>query len=212
MCLGWCPSNDRPTRVPAVSGTAMSGFVLILFFGSGAAALIYEVSWVRALTLQFGSTSLAVSTVLTLFMGGLALGAWVAGRHADHTMSPLTTYGLIEIALALYALITPVLFPLLIPIFEWAGSTISPDLWAVSLVRFVIAAVLLLPPTALMGATLPVLSRHHVVRGGEGRRGAAWLYGVNTLGAFVGTVCAGFLLLPTPGLSPVSAYETDCGY
>ena len=78
----------------------MSGFVLILFFGSGAAALIYEVSWVRALTLQFGSTSLAVSTVLTLFMGGLALGAWVAGRHADHTMSPLTTYGLIEIALA----------------------------------------------------------------------------------------------------------------
>ena len=175
--------------------------VSALFFFSGMFALVYELSWVRALTLQFGSTTLAVSTVLTMFMGGLAFGAAISGRRSDRITTPLTVYGVIECALAFYAVLTPALFRWVLPVFGWFGSTITSEFWAVSLLRFVVAGVLLLPPTALMGATLPVLSRLHIVRRGAAGRGAGLLYGVNTLGGFVGTLMAGFLLLPTIGLT-----------
>lgn len=178
----------------------LSTFVFALFFLSGAFALIYEVSWVRAMTLHFGSTSLAISTILTAFMGGLALGAWVSGRMADRITAPLTTYGAIEILLALYALFTPILFRWAFPVFDWFGSNVTQSLWFLSLVRFVVAVILLLPPTMLMGATLPVLSRFLVLQERDGGRGAGLLYGVNTVGAFVGTLTAGLLLLPTWGL------------
>ena len=71
----------------------MTSLVFALFFLSGAFALVYEVSWVRALTLEFGSTTLAVSTVLTVFMGGLALGSWLAGRRVDRFVNPLRSTG-----------------------------------------------------------------------------------------------------------------------
>jgi len=181
-------------------GAGLNFLVFSLFFLSGAFALVYEVSWVRAMSLQFGSTTLAVSTVVTIFMGGLALGAWIAGKMADRFSDPLARYGLIEIVLALYALLTPVLFRLVFPIFDQVGPNVSSSLWGTSLLRFLIAAVLLLPPTILMGATLPVLSRFHVLRHGEGARGAGLLYGINTVGAVAGTLTVSFLLLPTIGL------------
>ncbi len=183
------------------NGAGLNILVFSLFFLSGAFALIYEVSWVRAMSLQFGSTTLAVSTVLTLFMGGLALGAWLAGKMADRFTDPLARYGLIEIALAVYALLTPVLFRLVFPIFDQLGANAGSSLWGISIIRFLIAALLLLPPTILMGATLPVLSRFHVLRHGEGARGAGLLYGINTVGAVAGTLAVGFLLLPSIGLN-----------
>ena len=174
--------------------------VFTLFFFSGAFALVYEVSWVRALTLEFGSTTLAVSTVLTVFMGGLALGSWLAGRWVDRFVNPLTQYGVIELSLAAYALVTPLLFQHVLPLFGLLGARVGDSIWALSLVRFLMTAVLLLPPTVLMGATLPLLSRFYVLWQGDGGRGAGLLYGVNTVGAFVGTLAAGFVLLPRMGL------------
>ena len=120
--------------------------VFTLFFFSGAFALVYEVSWVRALTLEFGSTTLAVSTVLTVFMGGLALGSWLAGRWVDRSVNPLTQYGVIELSLAAYALVTPLLFQHVLPLFGLLGARVGDSIWALSLVRFLMTAVLLLPP------------------------------------------------------------------
>jgi spermidine synthase len=179
---------------------SLTSLVFGFFFLSGAFALVYEVSWVRAMTLLFGSTSLAASTVLSVFMGGLALGAWLSGRRADRLGAPLTTYGVIEVALSLYALLTPWLFRWVLPVFEWFGGSVSDAVLPISLFRFAVVAVLLLPPTALMGATLPILSRFYAQRRSDPGRGAGLLYGLNTLGAFAGTVAAGLLLLPTLGL------------
>ena len=190
----------------STNGAGLNILVFSLFFLSGAFALIYEVSWVRAMSLQFGSTTLAVSTVVTLFMGGLALGAWIAGKMADRFSNPLARYGLIEIVLAIYALVTPVLFRWIFPIFDQLGANVSSSLWGISLLRFLIAAILLLPPTILMGATLPVLSRFYVLRHGEGARGAGLLYGINTVGAVAGTLTVGFLLLPAIGLLRTVVY------
>ena len=81
-----------------------------LFFGSGALALVYELCWLRIISLQLGSTAIAVSVVLGVFMGGLALGAALAGRRADRIRKPLTRYGQIELGIALYAAASPTLF------------------------------------------------------------------------------------------------------
>ncbi len=191
--------SDADSRAPRAR-LPVTSLVFGLFFFSGAFALVYEVAWVRALSLQFGSTSLAVSTVLTLFMGGLALGAWLAGRRADRLASPLTLYGLLELLLAGYALFTPTLFRASLPIFEWFGAEVSAEFVPLSLFRFLVSAILLLPPTTLMGATLPILSRFYVLRWPDGGLGAGLLYAVNTIGAFTGTLCVGLFLLPSLGL------------
>lgn len=176
----------------------MNLLVAVLFFASGSLALVYQVAWVRMLTLQLGSTSLAVSTVLTMFMGGLALGARAAGARADSLVRPLRTYGVLEVVLAAYAGASPWLFPAVFPLFDRVA--IGGSFLAVSLARAAVVGVLVLPPAILMGATLPVLVRDRVLRTGEGRAGAGHLYGVNTLGACAGTLLAGFVLLPGVGL------------
>ena len=194
-------------------GISVNPIILILFFFSGAFALVYEVSWVRAFTLEFGSTSLAVATVLTLFMGGMAMGAhWIRPR-VDRLTRPLTLYGAAETALALYALVTPLLFRTVLPLFSRAAAGIAEQVLALSLFRFLACALLLAVPTLLMGVTLPLLTRFHV-RGGverdearrdsakrDGARGGGLLYGVNTVGAFAGTLAAGYALLPAVGLT-----------
>lgn len=152
------------------------------------------------MTLAFGSTTLAVSTILTVFMGGLALGSWLGGRWVDRWVNPLTKYGLVEILLAEYALLTPLLFKAVFPLFDSLGSKVSDDLYLLSVIRFVATGVLLLPPTALMGATFPILARYSLLNWPDRGRGPGLLYGFNTLGAFLGTLAAGFIFLPRLGL------------
>lgn len=189
---------------------------LICFFFSGAAGLVLEEVWTRELTLVFGSTTLALSTVLSVFMGGLALGSRVGGRYADKLKRPLVAYALAEAGVGLYALALP-----------WVIST-YPRLNAglfhlfgerellLSLGRFLAATLLLFIPTTLMGATLPILSRHATVTTeGAGRIGRAvgTLYAVNTFGAVVGAFLGGFVLLPRLGVTATShaAAITDLG-
>src|SRR5688572_33345253 len=87
----------------------MAPVVLVCFFLSGASGLILEMLWTRELTLVFGSTTLAVSTVLTAFMGGLGLGSALAARFADRLKSPVRAYAIAEVAIGLYALLVPVI-------------------------------------------------------------------------------------------------------
>lgn len=174
--------------------------VAIFFFLSGAAGLIYEIVWMRQLTLLFGSTIFAVSAVLTAFMGGLALGSFLFGKLAGRMSYPLLTYGLLEVGIGLYALLLPVILEVLTPFYRLVAQGFSPSFYLFSLLRFSLATGILLIPTILMGGTLPVISQWYTqtVKGigfGVGR-----LYAFNTFGAVLGVVGAGFFFLPWWGM------------
>jgi spermidine synthase len=174
----------------------------LLFLLSGATSLVYEVIWLRKLILIFGSTQFATSTVLSTFMAGLALGAFLAGRWLGRGgMRPLKIYGLLEIGIGLYALAVPFLFGLLTPIYRaiWEAGA-SESFVLLSLAKFAGIAAVLLPPTILMGASLPVLARQ--VADDPKRIGGkvGFLYAINTLGAVLGVFVAGFVAIPGIGV------------
>jgi spermidine synthase len=175
--------------------------LLLLFVLSGAAGLIYEVVWARQLVLVFGNTSQAVSTILTGFFGGLAIGGAVGGRVADRVRRPLRLYGALELVLVVVVLLTPVSFRLIGELYRGAYGSLAEAPLALALVRFALAILALAPATLLMGATLPTLTRF-LARGPVGMAGAFQrLYAANTVGAILGTVLAGFILIELLGLS-----------
>jgi spermidine synthase len=170
--------------------------ILACFFLSGATSLAEEVLWVRQLSLIFGSTNYAVSTVIAVFMAGLALGAWWVGRRADGWREPLKAYGYLELGIGVYALAVPLLFMALVPIYRFCWGVVDGNFAAMSLVRAICSALVLLPPTTMMGATLPLLVRHctdqpRAIGGSTGR-----LYAANTFGAVLGCLGGGLILLP----------------
>ncbi|MGQ0721618.1 MAG: fused MFS/spermidine synthase [Candidatus Eiseniibacteriota bacterium] len=146
----------------------------------------------------------AVSTVLTAFMGGLALGGWWAGRNAHRWARPLEVYGRLELLLAAAAVLVPLLLRGAEPLYAALYPALGESGPALDAVRFAVSAMILLPPTFLMGATLPVLVRHAEAGSAERRR-VADLYGINTLGAAGGTLAATFGLLPSAGLTATLA-------
>src|SRR3954451_961414 len=133
----------------------MRPVILACFFLSGASGLVLEMLWTRMLTLVFGSTTLAVSTVLTAFMGGLGLGSYLAGRLADRLRDPVRAYALAEAAIGLYALAVPAVIAFYPALNQTLWSSFGDRYALLSVLRFVASAGLLLLPTTLMGATLP---------------------------------------------------------
>jgi len=174
--------------------------LLILFFGSGISGLIYELVWLRYLTLVFGVTIYAVSTVLSAFMGGLALGGYLAGRIADRVKRPLRLYGVIEVSIGLSAVLTPPAFGVLQSVYRGMYPVLPHDLTTLSLVRFVLACVILLVPTTLMGATLPIVVRSTLGRTGSLGSNLSLLYACNTAGGITGAYAAGFVLIGALGI------------
>jgi len=174
--------------------------VLICFFISGATGLIYEVLWSRRLTLVFGVTVLAVSTVLAAFMGGLALGSALFGRVADRVRAPLRLYAGLEGAIGAFCFATPWLFELVERAYVAVHPGVEGSPWLIRLARFALSMMVLLPPTMLMGGTLPALTRALLARLDQVGGRVATLYGINTIGAMVGASAAGFLLIPTVGI------------
>src|SRR5579862_1539362 len=136
------------------------GLVIALFFASGLSSLIYQVVWTRMLVLVFGSTTYATATVLAIFMGGLCLGAWLAGRFADRASNQLFWYGSLEAFIGLWALLAPVLFSAATYLYQLIYPAWHSEFTLFSLIRFLVAAVILLPPTTCMGASLPLLSKY----------------------------------------------------
>ncbi len=185
---------------PPSKSAPLFPIVAFLFFASGATALVYEVAWLRSLVLIFGSTAFAVSTVLSSFMAGLALGSYTIGRWVDRRGRPLVVYGLLEIGIGLFALAIPYLFQAMPLLYRGAWATLQPPAYAFALLRFALCFVVLLVPTALMGGTLPALARFTAAARRNLVVGVGGLYGVNTLGAYFGTLLAGFGLLPGFGL------------
>ncbi len=131
----------------------------MMFFLSGAAALIYQVVWVRSLTLIFGGSHLAVTAVLSVFMAGLAMGGYTIGRYVDHVKKPLRLYGLLELGIALFALVFMGLMKLYPTIYVPLAQGKDDAHLYLSFIRVVFSIVSLIVPTTLMGGTLPVQSR-----------------------------------------------------
>lgn len=185
------------------------GLVLAIFILSGAAGLMYEVVWSRQLVLVFGNTTQAVSTILTGFFGGMAIGSFFGGRLADRVRSPLRLYGVIEVVLVVVVLLTPLTFRLLHELYRGVYPAIEGQPLILALLRFVLALLALAPATILMGATLPTLtrqlSRDRQLAGAFGR-----LYAANTLGAIIGTLAAGLVLIEILGLTGTLVVAAGC--
>lgn len=176
--------------------------VLAFFFFSGLAGLLYEVAWIRMAGTVIGNTTQAIGTVVGVYMGGLALGAWIGGRAADRRSGAtlLVLYGRLEAAIAGSALLVPVFLAASEPLYRalWAGLEDAPLAYAA--LRALLMALALIVPTTLMGATLPVLVRWFSGSPETAAREAGRAYAVNTLGGVAGTLGAGFLLIPEMGL------------
>ena len=175
--------------------------VWLIFIFSGASGLIYQVIWMRQLTLIFGSTVFATSTVLTAFMAGLALGSYYFGRKIDEsTQSPLRLYALLEAGIGAFCLVWPLILTALGAIYVLIHRNVTSEFYTLSLIRFMLTFGVILIPSTMMGGTLPVLTRFFVKRLEQLGTNIGILYALNTFGAVVGTVAAGFFLIEALGI------------
>jgi hypothetical protein len=163
--------------------------VAALLFVSGLCALVYQTVWMRELRLVFGASTLAGAAVLAIFMGGLGAGAAILGRRADAHPRPLAFYGALECGIALSAAATPFILDVVRSLYIGAGGSVALGSAGATLLRLLLAALVLVVPTFLMGGTLSAAAR------AAGRERVALLYATNTAGAVAGVLLATFVLL-----------------
>jgi spermidine synthase len=164
--------------------------LLLLFVGSGCAALIYEIVWFQLLQLVIGSSAVSLGVLLGTFMGGMCLGSLFLARVISQRHHPLRVYAFLELGIALVAILLLFGMPLLGGIYiAWGGTGVSGIL-----LRGIAASICLLPPTLLMGATLPAMARW-VESTPEGVSWLGFFYGGNIGGGVIGCLLAGFYLL-----------------
>ena len=176
-------------------------WVFLFFFISGATGLIYEVVWTRLLTLVLGNTHYSVSTVLTTFMGGLALGSFFGGRFIDRGGRPLLIYALLEGAIGIYCLLIPHFIDASLPFFQWVYLNFQESYSLTSFFRFGVCGAILLIPASLMGATLPILGKFVSDDPEVIGRDVGTLYAVNTFGAVAGALTSAFVFMKLYGVS-----------
>jgi spermidine synthase len=164
--------------------------LLLLFVGSGCAALIYEVVWFQLLQLVIGSSALSMGVLLGTFMGGMCLGSLLLPRYVGRGQHPLRIYAFLELGIAVFGLL--ILFGM--PLVNTAYSHLAGSGITGIVLRGVFAALCLLPPTLLMGATLPAISRW-VESTPEGVAWLGFFYGGNIAGGVAGSLLAGFYLM-----------------
>jgi len=184
------------TSIPAINinRSAQLTFFSILLLISGAAGLIYEVIWERLLEIYFGVTMTSITLIVSAYLAGLGLGSLFGGRIAQRLKSPLFTYGLLEIGIGVFGLLSPLLI-------GWIGqATAGSPYWLV----FIISFAFLLLPTFLMGMTLPLLTQAFIDRVETSGQVIGILYGINTLGAAFGCLIAGYILIDKFGFNGAS--------
>ena len=181
------------TTGPAASPEAGQRWLpalLLLFVGSGCAALIYEVVWFQLLQLSIGSSAVSLGVLLGIYMGGMCLGSLLLPKYLNPRNHPLRVYALLEIGIGLFGIIVLFAVPIVGRIYTSIAGTGQVNL----VLRAIVAAICLLPPTFLMGATLPAIARWVETT----PKGVSWLgyfYGGNLAGAVAGSLLAGFYLL-----------------
>ena len=183
------PSADPPAERASLAPVAG------LLFLSGMCGLVFQVSWFREFRLVFGASTAASSAVLAVFMGGLGIGNAVLGKRADRARNPLALYALLELSIALAAALSPLLLDVLHGLYISLGGQLALGVPLATAVRLAIAALVLGTATFLMGGTLPAAVRAVTVCEDHRRRGAALLYGANTLGAVAGALGSTFFAL-----------------
>jgi spermidine synthase len=178
--------------------------LLVCFFVSGFAALLYQTAWTREFAFLFGTSELAIVAVLAAYMGGLAAGAAIAARFVRRLTRPILAYGILELGIAIGALCVPFLIGIVQSVYLTlaGGLDAPPETISLSTALFHLlgAFIVLAPCTALMGATLPLLARYAVSEDTQVGPRIGVLYAVNTFGAIAGTMVAAFVLLPEFGL------------
>ena len=170
-----------------------------LLFCSGACALIYQTVWMRQFRLIFGASTYATAAVLAIFMGGLGIGSAILGRRADTHPQPLRFYAHLELMIAAASALSPLLLWIVAKIYFGIGGSVTLGNFLATIVRLLLAALVLGAPTLLMGGTLPAAARAVEWNDDAGRRRVALLYGVNTLGAVTGTLLSTFFMLEVFG-------------
>ena len=183
----------------AAQRTAVARLAAI-FFLSGAAGLFYEVIFSKSLGLTFGSTAAAATTVLATYMGGLALGSWLGGKLSSRVADGVRAYAFCEIGVAAFCALSAPLLNMVKAAYVALAAGSDPGAPRLLVLRVALGALALLPPTLLMGMTLPFLVRDSVLRGKGLGDAVGLFYGANTLGAALGAVLAGYAILPLLGV------------
>lgn len=173
--------------------------VCTLLFTSGFCALVFQTTWFREFRLVFGASTLASSAVLAIFMGGLGLGSALLGKRADRSARPLRFYALLEFSIALTTAASPLLVDLASRAYGALGGQSSMGAVGATAVRIALAALVIGLPTILMGGTLPAAARAVTGSHDASRRGAAWLYAANTMGAVAGALASTLWLVELLG-------------
>jgi spermidine synthase len=179
----WTPNSAR-------SGATRLPILLVLLIGSGCAALIYEIVWFQLLQLVVGSSAVSLAVLLGTYMGGMCLGSVLLPRYVSARLHPLRVFAIVEGGIGVCGLLVLSILPLLNRLYAAVGGSGSSG----SLMLAVVAAICLIPPTLLMGASLPAIARYVE----SSPRGVSWLgyfYGGNIAGAVFGCLFAGFYLL-----------------
>ncbi len=192
-------ANDLANKDKSVSSNKIRAVVL-LFLLSGLSSLIYQVIWTRQMVFVFGSSTFASATVISAFMGGLAIGSFVAGKYADKVRNPFLCYGILEGIIGVWAIMAPFMFEAALPIYKMFWQQFHFSVLPFSILRFCVVSLILLPPTACMGATLPLLSKFVTSSLSVVGNRVGTLYSINTLGAVSGALISGFYLIPSHGL------------
>jgi spermidine synthase len=181
-------------------------FITLLFVLSGISGIIYEVVWVRFFGLVFGNTVFASSTVLSVFMTGLALGSWLFGKLVDRQKYALKLYVYLELGIGIFGMLVPLCIHGATPLYTFIFRHFNPSFYQISLVRLLVSFLILLVPCTLMGGTLPAISTFVVgAFGGMPEKQAGRLYAANTFGAVLGCLIAGYFLIGTIGLIATTA-------
>jgi spermidine synthase len=177
------------------------GVFFALFTLSGFAGLIYESIWSHYLKLYLGHAAYAQTLVLAIFMGGMALGSWLVSRFTHRIRNLLLGYALAELGIGVLAIVFHGVF---VALTDWSFDTVIPALGspgAVGVFKVVLASALILPASILLGSTFPLMSAGIIrIHPGSQARTLAWLYFTNSLGAAVGVLASGFLLIEKLGL------------
>ncbi|MDR3038890.1 MAG: spermidine synthase, partial [Candidatus Adiutrix sp.] len=171
----------------------------ILLFGSGLAALSYQMVWMREFRLIFGASTAATAAVSALFMAGLGLGGRLLGPRADRAVRPLLLYGQLELAISILAGLSPWLLDLTRALYLSSGGVLVLGLPGATAARLALTALVVGLPALLMGGTLPAAARAVTAEHDGARLSLGALYGVNTLGALTGAFLSTFLVMEALG-------------
>lgn len=174
---------------------------IFCFFFSGFSGLIYEICWIRKASLVFGSTLFAASSVLAVFFLGLSIGSYLFGQIAQRVSRPLLIFAVLEIGLGMVALLTHHTFDFVNVLYGITYRALAGKIGLLFLVRIILVSMILLPPTILMGGTLPLFCRQYITDKNKITESVGFLYAINTLGAVFGAIIAGFVLIPQIGLT-----------